>query len=228
MIMSGKVAIVTGASEGIGRAIVEKLVEREVTVVAVSRSVANHAFGSAFVYEKGSDVRDYRSVRELFDWVETKFGKLDILINNAGVWQKTGQLEDIPDDEIANVLATNPIGTINMTKAGLPHLRKAEEAAIVNVISKSGVVAQAGQSIYTASKYGVRGFTDVLREDVKATNIHIMAVYQSGTNTEMFAKAGEDFSTNEFTEPTDLAEAIVSAVASPDKFWVKELHVDRR
>jgi len=74
----------------------------------------------------------------------------------------------------------------------------------------------------------MRGFTDVLREDLKGSNIGIMAVYQSGTNTGMFEKAGETFSTDSFTEPHDLAAHIVSVLAGPEKFWVKELHVDRK
>lgn len=228
MLLQGKIVLVTGASEGIGREAAVQLADLGARVIAVSRHITTAPFHNDNIAEYDCDIRDFKAVDSLLRWVHHTYAGLDILINNAGIWHKVGQLEDISDETIADVIATNLVGTVNMTKRMLPLLRASDEAALVNVISKSGVVAQAGQSIYTATKYGVKGFTDVLREDLKDTNIHIMAVYQSGTNTDMFKKAGEEFSTHGFTEPADLAAAIITSLAGPSKFWVKELHVDRR
>lgn len=227
MKLEGKIALVTGASEGIGKAITEKLAEAGVKVVAVSRNIEENTLDSPII-SKNCDVSDQNAVQGLADWVKKEFGSVDIIVNNAGVWQKVSQLEEISDEIIEEVLRTNLLGTIYVTKAFLPLLREASEAALVNVISKSGVTAQAGQSVYTASKYGTKGFTDVLREDLKETNIHILGVYQAGTNTKMFEKTGENFPTEKFTEPKDLAEKIVAAIGSPDKLWINELHVNYR
>lgn len=227
MKLDGKTALVTGASEGIGKAIAEKLASAGVRVIAVSRSIEKNPLDSPII-SKNCDVSDKKAVQELVEWAKDELGPVDIVINNAGVWQKVSQLDEVDDASIGEVIRTNLLGTIYVTKAFLPMLRKLDESAIVNVISKSGVVAQAGQSVYTASKYGVRGFTDVLREDLKEENIHIMAVYQSGTNTQMFAKTGDDFPTDKFTNPTDLADKIVEALGSPEKLWLNELHVNYR
>jgi len=99
------------------------------------------------------------------------------------------------------------------------------ETAIINIISKSGIVAQLGQSVYTASKYGMKGFTDVLREDTKSEPIRIGAVYQSGTATQMFAKAGDDFPVENFTNPDDLADVVVFMLSRPAKIWLNEVQV---
>lgn len=227
MKVRSKVALVTGASEGIGRSIAALLAKSGVQVIAISRSIETaEPFASDLVATKNCNVAVDLEVRQLIGWIKHEYGQLDIVVNNAGVWQKLSKLEDIPTKAIEEILATNLMGTILTTKYALPVLRNSDEAALVNVISKSGITAQAGQSVYTASKYGVRGFTDVLREDLKETNVHILAVYQAGTNTRMFEKTGEDFPTETFTEPDDLAQKILEAISSPQKLWVNELHVN--
>jgi len=89
------------------------------------------------------------------------------------------------------------------------------------------VVEQEGQSVYTASKYGVRRFTEVFELDLKDTNIKVADVYQSGTNTKMFEKAGDNFSTNKFTNPSDLADVIAYMLARPDKIWLHDVRIEK-
>ena len=108
----------------------------------------------------------------------------------------------------------------------MPGLRARGEAAVLNVISKSGVVAQAGQSVYTATKYGMRGFTDVLKTDEAETGVRVSGLYQSGTNTGMFAKAGEEVPNHIFTEPDDLAAVVVFMLSRPAKLWLLEVRVE--
>ncbi|CAN0492276.1 unnamed protein product, partial [Hapterophycus canaliculatus] len=129
------------------------------------------------------------------------FGGIDILINNAGIWHKAGPLDTIAPDMLEATVQTNLTGLMQITQAALPAIREAEQGAVLNVVSKSGVVAQAGQSVYSATKYGVRGFTDVLKEDEIGNGVRVAGLYQSGTNTGMFAKADEDVPNHIFTEP---------------------------
>lgn len=227
MKLANKVALVTGASEGIGKAIAKSFAAEGAKVIAISRGIESVNLPKDLVVKK-CDVSNPDDVRQLVEFIETEFRQLDIVVNNAGIWQKMSGLESIKDETIEAVIDTNLKGVIYTTKYCLPLLSKSPEAALVNVVSKSGVVAQEGQSVYTASKYGVRGFTDVLREDLKESNIRILAVYQAGTNTEMFAKTGENFPTDKFTQPEDLAATIVGAVGAPEKFWVNELHINYR
>ncbi|MBL8121750.1 SDR family oxidoreductase [Candidatus Saccharibacteria bacterium] len=226
MKLQGKVALVTGASEGIGRALIDELTAHGVRCIAVSRESESKPHASEMVVSKNCDVGKTEAVTSLLQWIEAEYKELDIVVNNAGLWQKLGPVESIDDSTIEQVVQTNLLGPIYVTKSTLPLLRKASEAALVNIVSKSGVVAQAGQSVYTATKFGLRGFTDVLREDLKESSIHVMAVYQAGTNTQMFSKVGDTPPLEKFTEPADLAEYIVGVLAGPPKFWVKELHVD--
>jgi len=148
------------------------------------------------------------------------------LINDAGVWQKMMPLEDIKPETIDDIIGINLTAFIHITRLFMPVLKSREEAAIINVISKSGIVAQEGQSVYMASKYGVRGFTDVLRADLKDTNVRVAGVYQSGTNTKMFTKTGEDFSTEKFTDPADLADVVAYMLLLPKKIWLPEVRVE--
>jgi len=227
MILKDKVVIVTGASEGIGRAIAERLAKEGAKLALVARSqdklqgLAQAVGGEAFV----CDIRNHAQVKKTVEAVVAKFGRIDVLVNNAGIWQKTGQLDELPDGVVDDVIATNLSGTIYMTKCVLPHLRREEETAIIQIVSKSGIVAQEGQSIYTATKYGVKGFTDVLRVDLKETKVRVGAVYQSGTDTEMFRKTGEEFDQEKLTKPEDLADAVAYMLTRPARIWLPEIQV---
>lgn len=227
MIIKEKVFLVTGASEGIGLEIARKLAESGAKVIGVSRNIESGNIDSSF--EKvNCDISKVSDIKNLVQRINDKYGQLDGVVNNAGIWQKISDLEDLTDEKIDELIDTNLRGVLFLTKYTLPMLKKQPEALLVNIVSKSGVAAQAGQAVYSASKYGVRGFTDVLREDLKESTVHVMAVYQAGTNTQMFKKAGDDFPVEKFTEASDLASQIVNAINSPTKLWVNELHVSYR
>ena len=121
---------------------------------------------------------------------------------------------------------TDLTGRMQMTQAVLPSWSENDEGIVLNIVSKSGVVAQAGQSVYTATKYGVRGFTEVLKADEAETGVRVGGLYQSGTNTEMFAKAGEDVPNHIFTEPDDLADVVVFVLSRPPKLWIHDIRIE--
>ncbi|MFT4532474.1 MAG: short-subunit dehydrogenase [Candidatus Saccharimonadales bacterium] len=220
--------VITGASDGIGREIAIRLSKDDYKLVLLGRNedrlkaVADQCSDATFhAFDLNDNAARNKVVEQLL-----AVG-VDVLINNAGIWQKLGGLETLSDKDAVEILNTNLVSQILLTKAFLPSMKSKKGSAIVNVISKSGVQAQAGQSVYTASKYGMRGFTDVLREDTKDDNIHIAGVYQSGTNTEMFEKAGDKPPVETFTEPEDLADVIAYILSRPDKLWVEEIRIDR-
>lgn len=234
MDLRNKVVIVTGGSDGIGRHICLKLAAAGSQVVLLGRDPDRLATVEAEVRAAGSSkAQAYRCDMQKSDEIDATsarilqdVGHADVLINNAGIWHKTGPLDDIPADIIEATLQTNLTGTIRLTRALLPALRAREEAAILNVISKSGVVAQAGQSVYTASKYGMRGFTEVLKSDEADSGVRVAGLYQSGTNTGMFAKAGEEVPNHIFTEPDDLADVVVFMLSRPPKLWMHDVRVE--
>ena len=222
-----KTILITGASDGIGRSLAINLAKAGNRVIICGRDkqklqdVANES--GKDVITLAFDLNDADARNKAVAQVK----ELDVLINNAGVWHKMGGLETIDDETIVNVINTNLTSQVLLTKALLPLLKDKEGAAVINVISKSGITAQEGQSVYSASKWGMRGFTDVLRNDTKDNAVRIGAVYQSGTRTGLFEKAGEDFSVQAFTEPDDLADVIAFMLSRPKKLWINEVRIEK-
>lgn len=224
MIIEGKVALVTGANDGIGKALAQELISRGAYCIAVSRTIEQTEADG--MIQKRCDVRSRDDVRALADFIREKFGKLDIVINNAGVWHKSYAVDEIDEDIMEDVVETNLLGTMRVTKHTLPLLRSADESVLVNVISSAGLKAQAGRCAYAASKFGVRGFTDATREDLYKTNVKVLSVYQGGTATKFFEKADDPKNVERYIDPSDLAKLIVDSVAAPKSMWQNELRVD--
>ncbi|MCI5099652.1 SDR family NAD(P)-dependent oxidoreductase [Phaeobacter italicus] len=234
MNLTGKRVIVTGGSDGIGRHICLKLADQGCAIAIVGRNQARldavvaecKARGAAEARAYAADLTEAAAIEQAAAAMLDDFGGMDILINNAGIWHKAGPLDSIDADMLVATVQTNLTALMQLTRHVLPVLRQQEEAAILNVASKSGVVAQAGQSVYSATKYGVRGFTDVLKVDEAETGVRVAGLYQSGTNTGMFAKADEDVPNHIFTEPDDLADVVVFMLSRPPKLWMHEVRVE--
>ena len=127
---------------------------------------------------------------------------------------------------VEEVLQTNLIGLIQLTRLFLPALKKRSESAIINIASVSGTIARKGQSVYAASKWGVRGFSNVLKTDLEGTSVRVACVCQSGTNTDLFVKANDmTRPLEQYTDPADLADIIVFMLSQPDKCWIHEVRV---
>ncbi len=226
-----KTILITGASDGIGKSIAKKLSEQKEKLILFGRDSSKLEAVATTCRDNGSevviyafDICDSLKRQNIIEEIISKYS-VDVLINNAGVWHKVGDLTSLSEDKIQEIINTNLTSQILLTRQLLDHMRSRAGTAILNVVSKSGLVPQAGQTAYTASKYGMKGFTDVLREDTKQENIRIGAVYQSGTATDMFAKAGDDFPVERFTNPDDLADVIVFMLSRPEKLWVNEIHI---
>lgn len=174
---------------------------------------------ATFVFDITDDTKLESVVAEVL-----KTHQIDALINNAGIWHKSTELAALSAGTIQSVIATNLTAHMLITKEFIAHMRS-RETAIINIISSAGLQGRAGRTAYAASKFGMRGFTEALREETKDDPIRVGAVFQSGTNTQMFAKAGENMPLESYTDPDDLAEVVVFMLTRPPRLWLNEVRV---
>jgi NAD(P)-dependent dehydrogenase (short-subunit alcohol dehydrogenase family) len=218
--LEGKVAIVTGGSRGIGRAIAAALVQQG-THVAINGINKDHlekteadltrvATGGARVLMFAADVRDQLAVQSLFDETARRHGGLDILVNNAGVgW--FGSLESQGHDEWRRVMDTNVTGVFNCCKAAIPHLRRRGGGYIVNISSLAGTNPFAGGAAYCASKAAVDVFSEALMQEVRHDGIRVSYVKPGSVNTDFTGPADPN---NEWKlRPEDVAQVVVDLLS---------------
>lgn len=168
-----KVILITGGSSGIGKAVGEYLQEKGCIVYGTSRN-PEQVSGSKFKLV-ALDVRNSTSIQQCIQKVITEAGRIDVLINNAGVGI-TGPLEEIPLTEIKNNFDTNLFGPIEMMQSVLPHMRAQRQGLIINVTSIAGYMGLPFRSIYSASKGALELITESLRMETKAFGVHITNV----------------------------------------------------
>ncbi|MDI6785152.1 MAG: SDR family oxidoreductase [bacterium] len=235
MNLKNKIAVVTGASDGIGKEVCLKLAKEGVSLALIARDeerldeVKNKCIelDSPKVESYVCDVSDNQKVNETVNKILVDFNNVDILLNIAGIWQELNLLENIPDEVIDSVIDIDLKGMIYMTKPLLKYFKEEDkEAIILNVSSRSGVTAQEGQNIYTAAKWGVTGFSESLKVDLKDSKIKVATIFQGGTNTEMFNKTGEHFDQDKFIKPGDLADIIVFMLSRPPQIWLHDARVE--
>lgn len=168
-----KVVLITGGSSGIGKSIGEFLHQKGFVVYGTSRNperVENSVFPLVAL-----DVRNTESIKKAVSEVIEKSGRLDIVINNAGVGI-TGPLEEIPSEEIKNNFETNLFGPIEVMKAVLPQMRTQKSGLIINITSIAGYMGLPYRSVYSASKGALELITEALRMETKSFGIHITNV----------------------------------------------------
>jgi NAD(P)-dependent dehydrogenase (short-subunit alcohol dehydrogenase family) len=187
--LAGKVAIVTGASSGIGAATARELARRGSTVVLAARRrealrsqerAITDAGGEAMSIR--TDVTGLAQVRRLVGLTEAAYGRVDILVNNAGAnWLKP--FADSAPDELAGLLKVNLLGAILLTRAVLPGMLARRQGAIISVGSLSGRVAM--EPVYSATKYGLRGFSLALRRQLAGSGVSVSLVSPGNIRTDM-------------------------------------------
>ena len=227
-ILANQVAVVTGAGRGIGRAIALKLGAEGADVVCVSRTVENSEKVAAEVRALGRrawaqavDVADARAVDAAFQKALAEAGRVDILVNNAGV-VRDALLMRMSEEDWDTVIDTNLKGAFLFTKASIRNFLKQRSGRIVNIASISGLMGNAGQANYAASKAGLIGFTKSMAREVASRGITVNAVAPGFVDTDMTGALSEDIKAEVrtkipmgcFGQPEDIASATVF-LASP-------------
>ena len=190
--LRGAVVLITGASAGIGRAAALAFAQEGARLLLAARrrdrleevaATARALGGEALVAE--TDVADRRQVHAAVDKAVSAFGRLDILINNAGIGY-LGMLEDMPIEEIETLWAVNMMGTIYATQAAIPLMRKQGRGHIINVASVAGKRGGPGNSIYCATKFAMVGMSEALRVELRGSGIEVSVICPVSTATEFF------------------------------------------
>ena len=236
--MEGKIALVTGATRGIGRAVAEELVSKGAFVIGTATSEKGADSISAYLGEKGKglvlNVADQASIDAVLEQIKQEFGDIDILVNNAGI-TRDNLLMRMKDEEWFDILQTNLSSVYHLSKAMLRTMMKKRFGRIINIGSVVGSMGNAGQTNYCAAKAGLIGFSKALAKEVASRGITVNVVAPGFIATDMTDVLSEELKNNLLTqipagrlgEPKDIAKA-VAFLASEDASYINgtTLHVN--
>ncbi|WP_199184851.1 SDR family oxidoreductase [Cryobacterium sp. M15] len=228
--LTAKIAVITGASSGIGAAAARLLVEEGAHVILVARRVerlqelAAELGDSATVMQV--DVADAAAVTSMFATIKTRFGGVDLLFNNAGLGINSPFESSDPDDW-KSMIDVNLYGVLNCTQAAIPLMRGRAGAMICSVSSVGGRYGAATWSVYSATKYAVVGFHDALRKELGEEGIRVSVLEPGAVWTEFGENVSDALLTRrtqlEAMQSEDVAQALVFAFAQPANVLIQEI-----
>jgi 3-oxoacyl-[acyl-carrier protein] reductase len=227
MELKGAVALVTGASEGIGRAIAEALVHEGARVTITGRrekelrAAAQEIGAEWFTGDVGVEADAVRTVRTVIE----RHGRLDILVNNAG-YGIFKPLVDTTLEELEAMYRTNVFGSFLMAREAARQFIRQGSGELINIASTSSLKGSANRTAYGSSKFALRGMTECWRDELRRHNVRVMLVNPSEVMTEFAAKAGSPReASDKKLRPKEIADAIVGALKIDSRGFVPEFSV---
>lgn len=232
--LKDKVAIVTGSSSGIGKAIALRFGAEGANVVVTARRMARCEQTVAQIVEAGgkawavqTDVADERQVDRLIEETAARYGRLDILVNNAGIIAG-GRLAETTTKSFDDVMNVNLRGTFFCCRAGFKQMKKQQGGGtIMNMSSVAGVQAWAGTGIYSASKHGIMALTKSLADEGRPYHIKVSAICPGAVADELVDASPEDILRSEKIDPFDVAETAVYLASLGRYAVVHQVVIDR-
>jgi len=223
MIIKDKIAVVTGVSRGIGKALTEQLLSKGARVFGLGRN-NNEISHPDYVFIP-CDVRDFISVKRTFEILfEQTQNKVDILINNAGLGY-FGFLEDTSIEQWNEMQQTNVNGIFHCCKMALPGMKKNQTGHIINIASTAALEGMPKVSAYCASKWAVKGLSESLFREVRDFKIKVTCVYPGSTKTDFFRNSPDVKPHDYMLMPEDVSSSIMHAIESPDNFHTVNLEI---
>lgn len=193
--MTQRIALVTGASRGIGQAIAKRLANEGYLVIGTATSEKGAATVNDYLQELGGagrvlNVQDVEQINQLFDSIEKEFGNVQVLVNNAGITQD-GLLMRMDDNAWERVIDVNLTSVFRTSKRAMKGMMKARQGRIINITSVVAAMGNAGQTNYTASKAGIEGFTRSLAREIGSRQITVNCVAPGFIDTDMTSELDE-------------------------------------
>ena len=226
--LSGQVAVVTGAGRGIGAAIARGLSELGATVVLCSRTLAPLESVAAAISQAGGksdavvcDVSNLLSVEALAAYVEKRYGRLDILINNAGVAAPSRPLHELSPGLWDKILNINLRGVYHCVRSFAPIMIKARNGHIINISSLAGKNALPNGAAYAASKWGLNGLSYSVAEELRVYNIRVSVVCPGSVHTDLSPHEGKD--PKKMLQSQDVAHVVAMLVTQAPQSFVSEV-----
>ncbi len=228
MELKNSVAIITGASKGIGRAVALALSKEGVNVVLAARNVELLSMVQKEIITAGgkaisipTDVTSEYSVQNLIIESQKRFGNIDILINNAGVGIFSNVV-DLTIQEYQTMMDVNLKGVFLCSKAVIPVMIKQKKGEIINIASLAGKNSFAGGAVYSATKWGLIGFSRSLMLEVREHNIRVVTISPGSVNTHFADKEKDQ---PQIIQPEDVAETVLFALTMPNRVNVSEIDI---
>lgn len=229
-----KTAVVTGASKGIGKVIALKLASIGYSLAIIARNEKQLDDLKAEIEKCGvsclvlaADLSDEKTPERIIEETISHFGRLDLLINNAGSAQSADifETDEATWNAIFNVNARAPFF---LCKAAIPHLKKSEHPIIINIGSVVGFKGYKGQAAYSSSKHALAGFTKVLAKEVQDDGIQVHLISPGGVNTEMIREMRPDINADELIQPEEIAELIEFLVTRKGRGTIDHFYLRRK
>ena len=213
--------IITGGSDGLGKELAKSLSkENNVIIISPTENKLKKVADEIGCSYKVCDVSDYNSVNKNF----TEIGKIDVLINNAGLWIQD-ELDTNNSKRIDEVVSVNLLGVINCSKAVIPKMKENKEGLIININSQAGINHKAERTVYNATKWGVTGFTKSLQDEVAKYGIRVTNVMPGMMKTEMFNKMNIDKNMDNGIETKEVARLIKFIIDTPKDVMIPEVGI---
>lgn len=230
--LTGKVAFITGAGRGIGKATAVALANEGVNLGLLGTTESNLKQVASIVEGLGVkvaytavDVSNFEQVQQAIEKITNQLGKADILINSAGT-SKFASLLDMDPEEWKRIIDVNLMGTYYVTRSVLPQFIEKNSGDIINISSTNGLNGAATSSAYSASKFGVIGLTESLAQEVRRNNIRVTALTPSTVATDMAIELNLIPENDEkYMQPEDIAELIVSQLKLNQRVYIKSASI---